>query len=128
VAPTRVDAAHFSRDTGDFIRLLDAHGVIPPGTPGISRRQWNSGGFLMSAGKTRWPNVHVWGAELIRPRSPWRGFDEVELGTLEYVWWFNNHRLLEIVGHVPPAEHEEASYRRLQTPPELESLNTNGLR
>ena len=72
--------------------------------------------------------IGLYKTELIRRRSAWRSFDDVELATLEYVWWFNNHRLLETIGHIPPAEYEAAYYLRLQTPSELETLNTNGLR
>ena len=72
--------------------------------------------------------IGLYKTELIRRRSPWRGFDDVELATLEYVWWFNNHRLLETIGHVPPAEYEAAYHLRLQTPPELETLKPISLR
>jgi putative transposase len=49
--------------------------------------------------------------EVIRRRGPWRNIDEVEFATLEWVDWFNNRRLLEPIGYVPPAEYEEAWYR-----------------
>ncbi len=45
-------------------------------------------------------------AEVIRPNGPWRGIDEVEFATLEWVDWFNNRRLLEPIGYIPPAEFE----------------------
>jgi putative transposase len=32
-------------------------------------------------------------AELIRHRGPWRGLDDVEHATLDYVDWFNHRRL-----------------------------------
>ena len=41
--------------------------------------------------------------ELIRRRGPWRGLDAVELATLEWVDWYNNRRLFEAIGDVPPA-------------------------
>nr|WP_232016816.1 IS3 family transposase [Gordonia insulae] len=44
--------------------------------------------------------------ELIRQRGPWRTVEQVELATLEYVWWYNNQRLHEALGYVPPAEYE----------------------
>ncbi|MCX6468295.1 MAG: IS3 family transposase [Corynebacteriales bacterium] len=47
-------------------------------------------------------------AELIRQRSPWRTVEQVELATLEWVWWYNNHRLHESLGYQPPAEYEAA--------------------
>ena len=49
--------------------------------------------------------------EVIRQRGPWRSLEDVEFATLEWVWWFNHHRLLEPIGHVPPVEFEEAYYR-----------------
>ena len=37
--------------------------------------------------------------------GPWlERLDDIELATLEWVWWFNNHRLLEPIGLVRPAE------------------------
>jgi transposase InsO family protein len=45
-------------------------------------------------------------AEVIRPNGPWQGIDEVEFATLEWVDWFNNRRLLEPIGYVPPVEFE----------------------
>lgn len=50
--------------------------------------------------------------EVIRNRGPWRGVDDVEYATLEWVDWFNHRRLLEPIGHVPPAEYELAYYRQ----------------
>ncbi len=44
--------------------------------------------------------------EVIRRRGPWRNIDDVEFATLEWVDWFNNRRLLEPIGDIPPAEFE----------------------
>jgi len=44
--------------------------------------------------------------EVIRRRGPWRSIDDVEYATLEWVDWFNNRRLLEPIGDIPPAEFE----------------------
>ena len=52
-------------------------------------------------------------AELIRRRGPWKTKEAVELATLEWVAWFNNHRLLEPIGYIPPAEAEANYYRQL---------------
>jgi putative transposase len=49
-------------------------------------------------------------AEVIRRGGPWKGLDEVEYATLEWVHWFNNVRLLEPIGYIPPAEFEKAYY------------------
>ncbi len=45
-------------------------------------------------------------AEVIRRNGPWRGIDEVEFATLEWVDWFNNRRLFGPIGNMPPAEFE----------------------
>jgi putative transposase len=52
-------------------------------------------------------------AELIHRRAPWRTKESVELATLEWVAWFNNQRLLEPIGYIPPAEAEANYYRQL---------------
>ena len=49
-------------------------------------------------------------AEVIHRRGPWRGFEAVEFATLEWVDWFNNRRLLEPIGNIPPAEAEARYY------------------
>ena len=51
-------------------------------------------------------------AELIHRRAPWKSREAVELATLEWVAWFNHHRLLESIGYVPPAEAEATYYRQ----------------
>jgi putative transposase len=45
-------------------------------------------------------------AELVRNRGPWRGLDDLEMATVEYIDWYNNRRLHGELGHIPPAEHE----------------------
>jgi len=53
-------------------------------------------------------------AEVIHRRGPWRRFEAVEFATLEWVDWFNNRRLLEPIGNLPPAEAEAAYYAQLE--------------
>jgi len=48
--------------------------------------------------------------EVIWPCGPWHNRDEVEWATLEWVDWFNNRRLLEPIGDMPPVEYERAYY------------------
>jgi len=52
-------------------------------------------------------------AEVIHRRGPWRSFEAVEFATLEWVDWFNNRRLMEPIGNIPPAEAEERYYAML---------------
>ena len=51
-------------------------------------------------------------AELIHRRAPWKTRESVELATLEWVAWFNHHRLMEPLGYIPPAEAEANYYRQ----------------
>jgi len=51
-------------------------------------------------------------AEVIHRRS-WPTRESVELATLEWVSWFNHHRLLGPIGYIPPAEAEANYYRQL---------------
>jgi len=55
-------------------------------------------------------------AEVIHRRGPWRSFEAVEFATLEWVDWFNNRRLLEPIGNIPPAEAEERYYAMQDEP------------
>ena len=52
-------------------------------------------------------------AEVIHRRGPWRSLEAVEYATLEWVDWFNNRRLLEPIGNIPPAEAEANYYAML---------------
>jgi putative transposase len=49
--------------------------------------------------------------ELIRRRGPWRGLDQVEVATLEWIDWFNHRRLHTACGDLPPAEFEQQHHR-----------------
>ena len=59
--------------------------------------------------------IGLYKTELIRRRGPWKGIDQVEYATLEWVDWFNHRRLLEPIGHLPPAEFE-AAFQREEDP------------
>ena len=52
-------------------------------------------------------------AELIHRRSAWKSVEEVEYATLGWVDWFNNRRIMEPIGNMPPAEAEERYYAAL---------------
>ena len=67
-------------------------------------------------------------AEVIHRRGPWRGFEAVEYATLEWVDWFNNRRLLEPIGNIPPAEAEANYYAALETPALAAKLRSTSLR
>jgi transposase InsO family protein len=56
--------------------------------------------------------IGLFKTEVIHHRGPWRGIDDVEYATLEWVDWFNHRRVLDAIGNVPPAELEAAYERR----------------
>lgn len=66
--------------------------------------------WLKSVGNCR---SRVYKTEVFHHRAPWQGRDAVEYATLEWVDWFNNRRLLEPIGNIPPAEREKEYYRQL---------------
>ena len=48
-------------------------------------------------------------AEVIHRRGAWGSFDAVEYATLEWVYWFNNRRLLESIGNAPQQKPKQTS-------------------
>jgi putative transposase len=60
--------------------------------------------------------IGLYKTELVRNRGPWRGLDDLELATLEWVDWFNHRRLFHDLGRIPPAEFEERYYRQNVSP------------
>jgi hypothetical protein len=50
--------------------------------------------------------IGLFKTEVIHRLGPWRSREAVEIATLEWVDWFNNRRLLEPIGNIPPAEAE----------------------
>jgi putative transposase len=56
--------------------------------------------------------IGLFKTEVIHRRGPWRHLEAVEWATLTWVEWFNNRRLLEPLGYVPPAEYEARYYEQ----------------
>jgi len=67
--------------------------------------------------------IGLYKTEVIRRKGPWRSIDAVEYATLSWVDWFNNRRLLEPIGYLPPAEFEREYHRAQSSPPEVAGLN-----
>ena len=53
--------------------------------------------------------------ELVRNKGPWRGLDDLELATLEWVDWFNYRRIHHELGRIPPAEFEDRYYDQINS-------------
>jgi transposase InsO family protein len=66
--------------------------------------------------------IGLYKTEVIHRRGPWKGIDEVEFATLEWVAWYNTRRLFEPLGYVPPDEFERAYYNRQAASAELAVL------
>jgi putative transposase len=60
--------------------------------------------------------IGLYKTEVIWREGPWRNGEHVEFATLDWVDWFNNRRLLEPIGYIPPAEYEARYYRREKVP------------
>ena len=94
---------------------------LPPWGPHVRFRQvqtlvgravrWSSGANDNALAETI---NGLYKAEVIHRRGPWRNFEAVEFATLEWVDWFNNRRLLEPIGNIPPAEAEQRYYAMLE--------------
>lgn len=58
-------------------------------------------------------------AELIHARPAWPSATEVEFQTMNWVGWWNNHRLHATLGYATPAEVEAAHYQSGDAAPAL---------
>src|SRR5262249_41409644 len=66
--------------------------------------------------------IGLYKAEEIRRRGPWKGEEEVQFATLEWVAWYNTRRLLGSFVYVPLADFERDYYRHQTAPAELVTL------
>ena len=67
--------------------------------------------------------IGLYKTELIYKEGPWRGMEQIELATLEWVDWFNNRRLFEPIGNIPPVEYEALYYQQQKAPAMVAGLN-----
>jgi len=109
--PTSNGLVHHS-DRG--VQYLSIHYTERLATAGIERSVGSVGDSYDNA--LAESVIGLYKTEVIRHRGPWRNLEAVEFATLEWVDWFNNRRLLEPLGHVPPLEYEAAYFRSQHTP------------
>jgi putative transposase len=60
--------------------------------------------------------IGLYKTELVKPRRPWKGFDDLEIATAEWVDWYNRRRPFEYCDDITPVEAEAAHYAHHQTP------------
>ncbi len=60
--------------------------------------------------------IGLYKTEVILRKGQWKNSEHVEFKTLEWVDWFNNRRLLEPIGYVPPVEYETMYYQQQMAP------------
>lgn len=72
--------------------------------------------------------IGLYKTELIHRRGPWKGLDDVELSTLEWVDWYNHRRLHGACHDLTPAEYEQNLLRSTPSPATCWSLNHLSLR
>jgi hypothetical protein len=104
---------HFEQAVRDFAQLIRSAGVDEPETAAIAASRPASVGTTGDSYDNALAEsiIGLYKTEVIRRRGPWRNVEAVEFATLEWVDWFNNRRLLEPIGNVPPAELEQEYYR-----------------
>ncbi len=83
----------------------------PPSAASVTRTKTHS-----PVGRTASNSNGLFKTEVIRRRGPWRSLEAIEFATLEWVDWYNNRRLLEPIGNMPPAEAEARYYAQLEAP------------
>ena len=60
--------------------------------------------------------IGLYKTELIKPRRSWKGLDDLEIATAEWVDCFNHRRPFEYCDDLTPVEAEHAHYAHHQTP------------
>jgi putative transposase len=68
--------------------------------------------------------IGLYKTELVRNKGPWRGLDDLELATMEWVDWFNHRRLFHDLGRIPPAEYETNYYVQTESHHQVETHTT----
>jgi putative transposase len=132
----RTDLVRDALEQALYDRLLDGDWVVHSdrGSPYVSMRYTGrlaAAGAAPSVGSVgdAYDNaladtvIGVFKTEVIHRDGPWRGVEDVEMATLEWVAWFNQERLLAPLGHAPSAECEAPSYDTHHTHTTVSVLN-----
>ena len=92
---------------GKCKRQVGARRGLSADVPGDGRPVPGRGGLSGVQGDELAETINgLYKTEVIRKQGPWHNIDAVEYATMKWVDWFNNRRLLEPIGDIPPAEFE----------------------
>ena len=92
---------------GKCKRQVGARRGLSADVPGDGRLVPGRGGLSGVQGDELAKTINgLYKTEVIRKQGPWHNIDAVEYATMKWVDWFNNRRLLEPIGDIPPAEFE----------------------
>jgi putative transposase len=72
--------------------------------------------------------IGLYKTELIKPRRPWKGFDDLEIATAEWVDWFNYRRPFEYCDDLTTRRSGTRSLRSPPDPSDRRSLKLESLR
>jgi putative transposase len=103
---------------------LNASSITPtvvatrPGSIRYTERLAEAGAVRSVGNAVAETTIGLYKTELINRRGPWRGAEQVELATGEWVSWWNRRRLHSAAGNLPPAEYEALYYQRLAEAPD----------
>lgn len=56
--------------------------------------------------------IGLFKTEVINKRKSWKSLEDVEMTTLQWVYWNNNRRLMGPIGYIPPAEKESLYWQQ----------------
>ena len=99
----------------NLARLKELTHSLDPKAPSVTEAEaaaMDAADKLTQARAAR-EKIGLFKTEVIHRRGPWRSLEAVEFATLEWVDWFNNRRLLEPIGNIPPAEAEANYYAQI---------------
>jgi len=101
---------HHSDRGSNYVSLAYTDRIVElGGTPSVGSKGDSYDNALAES------QVALFKTELIKKRRPWRTVEQVELATLEWVWWFNNQRLHSELDYRTPAEVEAEYYAQNNT-------------
>jgi putative transposase len=113
--PGRARLVHYSARGSQYLSIRDTERLAEAGIePSVGSRSDSHDNALAETVNG------LYKPALIHPRGPWKTREAVEIATLNWVSWFNHHRLMEGLGYIPPTEDEANYWRKITKQPTSE--------